>query len=514
VAGADARVGGRYRLDRKIASGGMGSVWQAWDERLQRRVAVKQLHLQPWLPKAERDVGVQRMMREARIAARLHHPNAVQVFDVVDDGDSPCLVMEYVPSRSLQEIVAERGPLPPAEVARIGTQVAAALAAAHRAGIVHRDVKPGNVLIADDGSAKITDFGISHAFDDATLTSTGMVTGTPAYLAPEVARGAGSNFDSDVYSLGATLYMAVEGKPPFGTDENPMAILHRVTSGQWEPPTRGGPLTPTLTNMMAADPHTRPTMVDVATTLPALHPLMPEGEASATTQIITQQPSPPVTPAGGTRVLAAPPLTGGPVAPPAEGGPRRRRSWLPILAALLVVALGAVVAVILLSGNGGSPKQATGPTQARQSRASSPSAPPSHPPSTHEQSSSSPAPPSTTAQTPTTPPKHTPKPHGAATSAELAQAIVNYFNVVPSNLDAGWNLLTPHFQQTTAQGRQTYDSYWSSVERVDVSNASGQPPHSASATLTYHYKDGRVVPQFTRFRFVRQGGVLKIAAES
>ncbi len=210
-------------------------------------VAVKRLHLQTWFTKAERDVAVQRAMREARITARLQHPNAVRVFDVVDDRGSPCLIMEYVPSRSLQQVVDANGPLPPAEVARIGTQVAAALAAAHRAGIVHRDVKPGNVLMADDGSAKITDFGISHAFDDSTLTSTGMVTGTPAYLAPEVARGAASDFASDVYSLGATLYMAVEGRPPVGAGEtNPIAVLHRVASGEWEPPTRSGPLTPML----------------------------------------------------------------------------------------------------------------------------------------------------------------------------------------------------------------------------------------------------------------------------
>src|SRR5262249_12697536 len=159
---------------------------------------------------------VQRAMREARITARLHHPNAVEVYDIVDEGAGPCLIMQYVPSRSLQEIARDSGPVSPVEAARIGTQVAGALAAAHRAGIVHRDVKPGNVLIAEDGTAKITDFGISHAFDDVSLTSTGLVMGTPAYLAPEIARGASSNFASDVYALGATLYMAVEGRPPFG----------------------------------------------------------------------------------------------------------------------------------------------------------------------------------------------------------------------------------------------------------------------------------------------------------
>ena len=210
-------IAGRYRLMNRIGSGGMGHVWLAWDERLNRAVAVKQLHSPVGLPEAEARVAHDRAMREARITARLHHPNAVPVFDVVDHEGQPCLVMQYLPSRSLQAVLTERGPLPAREVARIGSELAAALAAAHRADIVHRDVKPGNVLVADDGTARITDFGISHALGDASLTSTGMVTGTPAYLAPEVARGTSSSAASDVFSLGATLYAAVEGPPPFGT---------------------------------------------------------------------------------------------------------------------------------------------------------------------------------------------------------------------------------------------------------------------------------------------------------
>ena len=186
-------IAGRYRLMNRIGSGGMGHVWLAWDERLNRAVAVKQLHSPVGLPEAEARVAHDRAMREARITARLHHPNAVPVFDVVDHEGQPCLVMQYLPSRSLQAVLTERGPLPAREVARIGSELAAALAAAHRADIVHRDVKPGNVLVADDGTARITDFGISHALGDASLTSTGMVTGTPAYLAPEVARGTSSS---------------------------------------------------------------------------------------------------------------------------------------------------------------------------------------------------------------------------------------------------------------------------------------------------------------------------------
>ncbi len=262
----ETRIAARYRLIRQVAVGGMGAVWEGWDEKLRRPVAVKRLQLLG-LSKADADLAAHRIMREARLTARLHHPNAVQVFDVIDDEGRPCLVMQYVPSRSLDDLVRAEGPLSPASVARIGIQVAAALATAHRAGIVHRDVKPGNVLIAEDGTAKITDFGISHAVDDVTLTSTGLVTGTPAYLAPEVARGIRSDFASDVYSLGATLYMAVEGEPPTGTETNPMAVLHRVASGHTNPPVRSGPLTAMLLSMLAADPSQRPRMVDIASSL-------------------------------------------------------------------------------------------------------------------------------------------------------------------------------------------------------------------------------------------------------
>jgi eukaryotic-like serine/threonine-protein kinase len=282
VSGPDALIAGRYRLVNRIASGGMGIVWQAWDELLQRPVALKQLRPQPGLSDADAELISRRAMREARITARLHHPHAVPVYDVVEFEGQPCLIMQYLPSTSLQTIVNDRGPVPPTEAARIGGEVASALAAAHAAGIVHRDVKPGNVLIAEDGSAKITDFGISHALGDTTLTSTGMVTGTPAYLAPEVARGAESGFASDVFSLGATLYAATEGIPPFGTDVNPMAVLHRVASGQVNPPERSGALTPLLLRMLDPDPAARPPMIDVQHTLTALH-----SDSAAVTAVAT-----------------------------------------------------------------------------------------------------------------------------------------------------------------------------------------------------------------------------------
>ena len=215
-------IGQRYRLVNRIAVGGMGLVWEACDEVLRRPVAVKQLLTQPGLSEDEAAMARNRVIREARITARLHHPHAVTLYDVVDHDGRPLPDHAVRPVEEPEHAAPRaRDRSPPAPVARIGAELASALAAAHAVGIVHRDVKPGNVLITEDGSAKLTDFGISHAAGDVTLTSTGMVTGTPAYLAPEVARGAESSFAADVYSLGATLYAALEGMPPVGTEHQP-----------------------------------------------------------------------------------------------------------------------------------------------------------------------------------------------------------------------------------------------------------------------------------------------------
>ena len=259
-------VAGRYRLDERIGSGGMGVVWRAHDELLHRTVAVKQLVLGPGLSREAADEGRARAMREGRIAARLQHPHAINVFDVALGPDleggqdaQPWLVMEYLPSRSLADVLAE-GPLPAREVARIGRQVADALAAAHREGIVHRDVKPGNVLIGANGTVKITDFGIARATWDETVTRTGVLTGTPAYFAPEVARGEAPDPASDVFSLGSTLYAAVEGVPPFGHDENTLALLRSIADGDVRPPLHPGPLSKLLMQMLRYDPEQRPVM--------------------------------------------------------------------------------------------------------------------------------------------------------------------------------------------------------------------------------------------------------------
>ena len=234
-------VAGRYRLTNRIGSGAMGVVWTARDERLHRTVAVKQLLLNSSMSAAESHEAKQRAMREGRIAARLQHPHAIAVYDVAEEDGNPWLIMEYLPSRSLSAVLAERGTMPPQETARVLAQAAMALDAAHAAGIVHRDIKPGNILIGNDGIVKITDFGISRATGDVTVTATGMLAGTPAYLAPEVAKGYDPGPPSDVFSLGSTVYAAVEGEPPFGLNENTLALLHLVAAGVVNPPRQAGP---------------------------------------------------------------------------------------------------------------------------------------------------------------------------------------------------------------------------------------------------------------------------------
>ncbi|MEV1146910.1 serine/threonine-protein kinase, partial [Micromonospora sp. NPDC049799] len=209
-------VAGRYRLLDLVGRGGMGRVWRARDEVLHREVAVKQVVPPSWLTDDERDELRSRALREARTAARIDHPNVVRVYDVVRVGDSPWIVMEYVPSRTLQDVLDADGPLPPDRAAAVGLALLAGLRAAHTAGVLHRDVKPQNVLVAHDGRVLLTDFGLA-VFDggDGAMTRPGMVLGSPQYVAPERAAEGVSSVAADLWSLGATLHAAVEGRSPY-----------------------------------------------------------------------------------------------------------------------------------------------------------------------------------------------------------------------------------------------------------------------------------------------------------
>jgi eukaryotic-like serine/threonine-protein kinase len=249
-------VGGRYALGPELGRGGMGIVWLATDRVLHREVALKEITFPVHVSPAERAVLRERTLREARAAARLEHPCVVTVHDVVEDDGQPWLVMERVQARSLQRRLEEAGPLPPATVARIGLDVLSALEVAHKAGIVHRDVKPANVLVTEDGHACLTDFGIATTTEDSSLTTEGTVLGSPSYMAPERAQGQPPSPAIDLWSLGATLYTAVEGRLPFDRGE-PMATLLAVVSDPPAPMRAAGPLEPVLRGLLTKDPALR-----------------------------------------------------------------------------------------------------------------------------------------------------------------------------------------------------------------------------------------------------------------
>ncbi|WP_233525903.1 serine/threonine-protein kinase [Actinomadura spongiicola] len=250
----------RYRLVTQVGRGGMGTVWQAHDEVLGRDVAVKEVILPHGLTDEERAVHHKRTFREARTAARLGHPGVVTVYDVVEEDDRPWIIMELIRARSLDQVIKQDGPLETRRAAEIGRQMLAALHAAHGAGVLHRDVKPSNVLITGTGRmgerAVLTDFGIATASGDATLTQTGLVMGSPAYIAPERARGRVAGPASDLWSLGVTLYAMLHGKSPFERPE-PMAALVAVISEEPDPPETGGRLIPVVEGLLRKDPDER-----------------------------------------------------------------------------------------------------------------------------------------------------------------------------------------------------------------------------------------------------------------
>ncbi|MBB2937400.1 tRNA A-37 threonylcarbamoyl transferase component Bud32 [Amycolatopsis bartoniae] len=249
-------VAGRYRLRSVLGSGSMGTVWSAYDEFLQRPVAVKEIRLPPGVTAGQADELRERTLREARAIAVLSHPNVIVLHDVARQDGEPFVVMELLPSHSLADLIREHGPLTVEQAAAVGDAVAAALEAAHAAGITHRDVKPGNVLVADDGRIKLTDFGIARNVSEATMTRTGMTLGSPAYIAPEIASGKAVTPGADLWGLGATLYNALEGHPPYDADGDPLETIGKVVRGEVPKPSPG-PLAPVITGLMAKEPQDR-----------------------------------------------------------------------------------------------------------------------------------------------------------------------------------------------------------------------------------------------------------------
>jgi serine/threonine protein kinase len=510
VAEPQTLIGGRYRLVRRVGSGGMGVVWEASDERLERHVALKQLHRQSEASPAEAEVANRRAMREARTAARLHHPHAVSVFDVVEQDGQLWLVMPFIASITLAAVLQEVGPLQPDEAAKMGAQVASALTAAHAVGIVHRDVKPGNILIAEDGTALISDFGIAYGLGDATLTSSGMIHGTPAYLAPEVARGDGANFASDVFSLGSTLYSAMEGEPPFGSDDNTMALLHRVASGQFPAPQHCGPLTPLILNMLSADPSRRPSMRVVADALAGL------SKASSAAIPYSSTEEPPTTSVPDS--LPAPaPAPESSAHRPTE--PRRIRGLAAVLA-IVLLGSGILLAALLLNDReSANPTAGTGEsTSALPTNTGLATPTPDTSSKVPRSSSTQTQTPSPTAAQPTKSPKPSrtasattaPTVRGAATAAQLRQAITSYYALLPRNTEAAWPGMTDSYQRNHAGGRLAYQRFWDAISKISLTNVKGSPPRSAQVTITYYFKDGRVIRERTAYGLINDNGRLKI----
>jgi hypothetical protein len=328
-------VAGRYVLRAPLGRGGMGVVWRAHDQLLGRVVAVKEVQLPPMLPQAERRALQARAMREARAAARLNHPGAVTLYDIVQDQGQTFMVMELVEAPTLAHLIEEGGPLAPARVADIGGQLAAALEAAHRAGIVHRDVKPGNVMVPEDAAVKLADFGVAFLLGDAKLTTTGMVLGSPSYMAPEQASGEPSGPPADLWGLGATMYAAVEGVPPF--DKGALVpTLAAVVTEEPRPMRRAGPLAPVIAALLTKDPAARPSAATLRAWL--------DRPAQAAAPVPPPSTAEPAAPGGGTPVPPAGPAPAGRDPFPedalldrARGG--RRGRLIGVLGVLVVLAV-------------------------------------------------------------------------------------------------------------------------------------------------------------------------------
>ncbi|MEJ3652868.1 serine/threonine-protein kinase [Actinomycetes bacterium KLBMP 9759] len=495
------RVGGRYRLDERIGAGAMGAVWRGTDELLNRTVAVKELLAAAAPPTAAGGDALeesrQRILREGRIGARLQHPHVISMFDVVVHDDRPWLVMEYLPSKSLSAVIAEKGPLSPSEAAKIGRDVADGLAAAHMAGVVHRDIKPGNVLIGEDGRVKLTDFGVSRAVDDVQLTRTGLIAGTPAFLSPEVAQGRTPTSASDVFALGATLYATVEGTPPFGLDDNAYALLHKVATGFVPPPKHAGPLTGIIMRLLSTDPEDRPSATQARDALAALDGGSPVQLGSGTALLDpdggppTMADVPPTPPTRPAAALAAQPPAARPPAPAAN---RRRRRTMLLIAGVAVLALAGGAVAAMLSNAGSTPGTGALPEPTTSAGPSAAPPPPSPAPATGPTTGPNTAP--TTAPT-TAPP-------AAGSAVEYVQ---NYYAQLPGNTGAAWDMLSPRAQAKSGD-RAGFDRFWAQFASVRLDNPRETGPDFVRATVVFVRKDGTSSSEPYSFVINRPDGVM------
>ena len=485
-------IAGRYRLLDPLGTGGMGTVWLAEDVVLGREVAVKEVTFPRGLSDEDRAVLRERTRREARAAARLDHPSAVTVYDVIEDGGAPYLVMEYVDARTLAQVVKSDGPLSPQRTAEVGLALLGALEAAHRQGIVHRDVKPGNVMLRSDGRVVLTDFGIATSTGDSSITSTGLLLGSPSYIAPERAKGEQPGPASDLWSLGATMFTAVEGRPPYDAGE-PLLTVTAVVTGEHAPFVSAGPLVPVLEGLLERDPEQRLTapaarqaLLEViasatqADTRPGARPSSPSNPdkpAERTAALLvgggheplaaetavasptTAEPAPPARPR-----LRRPALAPVPTQPPAHDdqvGPAPRRRWaVPALLALALLAAVGVAGFALSSDEPRAPgtvaaqdpvTAATPDGQASAPASAAPSAAPSAP----------------------APPGATPAPAASLGASPAAGAVPAGWETYTSK--AGWTAAVPASYQQSAfrSGQQYRDARTGRTLRVETTAPGG-----------------------------------------
>jgi serine/threonine protein kinase len=476
-------IAGRYTLEREIGRGGTGAVHLGRDEVLGRPVALKRIGM---VPGAEAP-DMARAEREARLAAMLNHPHVVGVYDLVVEDDHQWLVMEYVEGETLAQRIRRQGHLGHDDAASLMWQAADALAAAHAHDVVHRDVKPSNILVTASDQAKLTDFGIARAQADASLTQTGLVTGSPAYLAPEVASGSTATAASDVWSLGATLYHCLAGHPPYDVGENLIGGLYKIVHE--DPPrlTDAGPMAPVLEHTMVRDPEQRWTMAQVRDHLDALR----RGEAP--TQVVpVPAPAPvpvPVDPPAATPADEHTTTRAGAVAPTPRSA-RRRRSPLPWLVAVAAALLVGIIAVAVLRDD---PEQ--------------PSADPANDASSPSETTSEPTP-EPTEESPTE--EATPPP----TRREMTSFITTYLSTVTSDPEATFAMLTPEFQEAS-NGFEGYSGFWGTVESATPRDITADPESlTVTYTVDYVMEDGRQTTDDVSLQLVRQDDSYLIAGEA
>lgn len=419
----------RYTLQRSVGHGASGAVWLAHDEVLRRSVALKRVG-----PTGGADDAV-RAEREARLAAQVAHPHVVAVYDLVIDDDGSWLVMEYVDGPTLATVVRETGALDPDRAARLLAPVTDALVQAHALGIVHRDIKPSNILAPGDGGAKLSDFGIARGAEDATLTRTGLVTGSPAYLAPEVATGGQATPASDVWAVGATIAHLLTGQPPYhreGEDNGPLAVVYRIVHEEPPHPGLAGWLAPLLASTMSKDPDLRPTMAQVRDQLEHV------GSPVQTMSLPAVPQAPPA------QLPQLPPPT--PLGAPTRSAGQRRPPWPAVAAAAAVVA-AVLTLVVILAGRDESPDPAAAP-------------------GTGETSSTE------SADEEVTPP----------TAEEMQAFAEEYVRTADADPAAGFAMLTPAYQASS----EGYEDFWGPMRNPKILEISADPD-AMTVTYTYRY---------------------------